>query len=194
MEALKTGAAHESLCGLAPSQQCPPGTELFQQGASATDVYLIDQGLVKLTYLTADGRELIVGLRLSGSALGLEPVMLGEQQPVSAVTLTRCSLRRVPASLFRKVAETDVGLCHRLLREHCREMLDQIDQLAGLGLSAKERLERLLAHLATVADETDRGKSKRVEPLLKNREIAQLIGVTPQHLSRLLKKMQQKES
>lgn len=188
---LLNDGAGEALCALAPSQEYPPTIEVFRQGTPAADVYFMDQGMVKLIHLTADGRELIVGLCFSGGALGVPAVMLGEAHPVSAITLTRCSLRRIPTSIFLKIVETDVGFCHYILTEHCRDMLYQVDQLAGLGLTAQERLERVLARLASVVGAADRSRSLRFPPLLKHWEIAQLIAVTPQHLSRLLKKMQE---
>src|ERR1051326_3364187 len=66
----------------APSQQYPPGVELFRQGDEAGDIYCIERGLVKLTHLGVSGQELIVSLRLAGNLLGNSPVLLGVVPPV----------------------------------------------------------------------------------------------------------------
>lgn len=189
-------ADHEAcqvLRKLAPTRWCPPAVEFFRQGAPATEIYLLDRGAVKLIHLTADGRELIVGLRFSGSVLGLPPAVLAEAHPASGITLTRCSFRRVAICAFLSTIAADARLCHYVLKEHCRELLDQTHQLAGIALSARERLERIILRLAMddQASQNRASKCIRLRPLLRQWEIAQLIGVTPQHLSRLLKRMQE---
>lgn len=183
----------EALSMLAPSQQWPHATRLFNQGLPAADVYVIDHGLVKLAHVTPDGKEVIVGLRSSGKVLGGSSAILGEAYPVSAVTLTPCNLRCIPATILTQALRTDSVVVNYLLRESSREVLDQLSQLIDSGLPAPHRLKRLLARFAREISETHWPAEARVPLLLKHWEIAQMIGVTPQHLSRLLKDIQDKE-
>ena len=178
---------------LAPIHGFPMAMKLFYQGASATNAYFIDQGLVKLIHICPNGHELIVGLRTVGNVLGGPAVILGEAYPVSAITLTTCRLRRIPAGVLRQVLENNASVSHYLLKGQCREMLEQVTDLAGLALSARERLERLFVRFVSLADEVDSSKEIRLPSLLKHWETAQLIAVTPQHLSRLLKKMKEEQ-
>jgi CRP/FNR family transcriptional regulator len=183
-----------TLSMLAPSQQWPHATRLFNQGLPAADVYFIDHGLVKLVHVGQDGKELIVGLRSSGKVLGGPSVILGEAYPVSAVTLTPCSLRRIPATVLTQALKTDPVAINYLLKESSREVLDQLSQLIDSGLPALHRLKKLLVKFAREISETHWPDEARVPLLLKHWEIAQMIAVTPQHLSRLLKDIQDQDS
>lgn len=182
-----------ALRSLAPVHGYPTALKLFYQGASPNDAYFIDQGMVKLIHVGANGHELIVGLRTVGNMLGVSPVILGEAYPVSAITLTSCRLRRIPADVLQQVLAGNSAISRYLLREQCREMFEQVTDLAGLALSARERLERLFARFVSVTNDVDSSKEVSVPLLLKHWEIAQLIAVTPQHLSRLIKKLKEEQ-
>ena len=78
---------------------------------------------------------------------------------------------------------------HYLLRQEGKEILAQLGQLSGFGLSAQQRLERLLEQLAQAVNNADGSRPIRLPLVLKQWELAQLVAVTPQHLSRLMKKM-----
>src|SRR5215471_18125910 len=72
-------------CGVVRSY--PPRSELFQQGTPADDVYFIHQGMVKLVWAEASGKQTILGLRWDGCLIGVPAVVTGEPCPTSAVTL-----------------------------------------------------------------------------------------------------------
>jgi CRP/FNR family transcriptional regulator, cyclic AMP receptor protein len=197
---LKSGAGPipmESECWkilstFASAQTYPTATELFKQGSSAEEIYFIHQGLVKLVYLNSNGKEFLVGLRSSGWTLGVSSVLLEKPFPVSAITLTRCSLIRIPAKSFLQALETDYQLTQYILRVQSREFYDQVSTLVGLGChSARHRFEQLLWQLTSALEQDNLQNAIHVQLPLKHWEIAQLLSVTPQHLSKLIKQMQQ---
>jgi len=55
--------AQDNTYGWGPSQLYPPNTEVFHQDAPANAVYLIERGLVKLSWVGSEGQEMILGLR-----------------------------------------------------------------------------------------------------------------------------------
>jgi CRP-like cAMP-binding protein len=57
-------------------QKYPAGFEVLRQGAIAKDVWIIDDGVVKLVYFDEDGCEVTVGVRLKGWILGSASVIL----------------------------------------------------------------------------------------------------------------------
>src|SRR5690348_16253149 len=85
---------------------CPPGETLLLQGYVAEDVYLVERGIVKLTRISEDGKELIVGLRSSGWLLGSASAVLGVPNPVSITALNQCQLRYLPADSFIELVKT----------------------------------------------------------------------------------------
>jgi CRP/FNR family transcriptional regulator len=181
----------ESMHRLAPPQEYPPSTDLFKQDSAAREIYFIESGLVKLTCLESDGEELILGLRSSRYTLGAASVILHKPYPLTAVTLTRCSLCRIPANVFLNVLETDSQFLLSFLKEQSREIYDQLEFIVQLrSRSARYRLAQLLLQQISALHIEGPQKEIRLQWLLKNREVAQLIAITPQHLSRLLRQMQ----
>jgi CRP-like cAMP-binding protein len=178
---------------IAPAQIYPDGTELFGQESPAREVYIINRGLVKLMRLEQEGHGLIVGLRFPGWILGSASVITNKPHPVTAVTLTKCQLCRVPSETFLHLLSTDLRLSWHLLQMLSREVVEQSAHVAQLGcLTAPCRFEQLLWQLIMSLGLHQTHKTIRLQLPLKHREIAELIAVTPEHLSRILKKMQDK--
>lgn len=176
---------------LAPVHVYPASTELFEQGFAASDVYFIEAGLVKLTAIGEAGQELIVGLRPAGRTLGVCSAILKKPYPNSALTLTRCELRRLPGEALRYFLRNDVVFSRYVHQENSREVYDHVAQLVGLAcLSARCRLERLLIEMVPGLETNSPKEEIHLQLLVKHWEIAQLIAITPQHLSRVLKAME----
>jgi CRP-like cAMP-binding protein len=85
----------------------PTSTVLFFQDSSALEVYYVERGLVKLSCLGEDGQELIVDLKTAGVFLGASSVILQKAHPVTAVTITSCSLTHISKDAFLHLTKTD---------------------------------------------------------------------------------------
>lgn len=181
-----------ALYRIAPAQEYQAGKILFQQGFPVREIYLIDQGVVKLVRLAESGQEMIVGLRAPGCILGTASAIVRKPHSVTATTISACWLRKIPLDLFLDLARNDQQFCWHLHQVHSREVYDQADQLVGIKyLSARQRLEQLLQQLIRALG-VDEMREPVMLPLpLKHWEIAQMIGITPEHLSRVLKQLQE---
>jgi CRP-like cAMP-binding protein len=174
------------------SKEFPAGVELFKQGSYATEVYMVEQGLAKLIRLTEDGQEIIVGLRSSGWILGANSAILGNPYSLAAVTLTRCRLRCIYAEQFVRLARSDLEFSWYLHVLHNQELDDHLAHLVGLRChSARRRFERLLSLLVSSIEPDLSRDEARLKLPMKQWEIAQLIGVTPEHLCRLQRQMEE---
>jgi CRP/FNR family transcriptional regulator, dissimilatory nitrate respiration regulator len=172
------------------SREFPPYTTLFLQGNPPREVFHIERGLVKLMRLSAGGQELAVGLQSQGCLLGAASAIVKEPYPFTAITITSCALSRIPADLFLQLARTDEQFCWYLHEVHSREVHQQASQLAALKyLSARQRFERLLLQFLSSIPPHEKQTSMKVRLPLKHWEIAQLIGVRPEHLSRILQQV-----
>ena len=175
------------------SQLYHPNVELFRQDALAKDIFLVETGLIKVSRIEKNGREVIVDLRHPGFLLGVSSAILDQPHAVSALTLTDCHVRRIPASIFHQLLQSDLLVSQYVHRMHSREMLDKISHIAQLScLTARERLILLLRRLVSVSVENESSLGVKIHLPLKHWELAQLVAVTPEHLSRLLKRMEQK--
>jgi CRP-like cAMP-binding protein len=190
--ALSPSESWNALYRFAPPQEYAAGAVLFQQGFMVRDIFLIDQGVVKLIRLAESGQEMIVGLRAPGCILGTASAIVQKPHSVTATTLSECCLRKIPLDVFLDLARNNQQFCWHLHQVHSREVYDQADQLVGIKyLSARQRLEQLLQQLILAMGVDELQKPIMVPLPLKHWEIAQMIGITPEHLSRVLKQLQQ---
>jgi CRP-like cAMP-binding protein len=163
------------------------GVELFAQGQTLSDVYWLDCGLVKLVYCDAEGHERILALLPPQRLLGGATALLHCPSPVSAVTVTVCQLRRMAASDFVKSLESDGPISREVLYLQSQEVHEQFDRIADLSTgSSRLRLERFLRGMVTASPAAS-GTPIRIP--LKRCELAQLLAVTPEHLSRLFRQL-----
>lgn len=178
--------------GLSSERTCLEGEELIRQGGSPHGVYVIARGHVKLSSIDQDGRELIVGLRSEGSMLGACAVILHRVYRISATAITECALRYLSAELFNRLLTDDVEFSRLVRLDQSRECYGLVTNIAQLGCaSAVGRFEGLLRALISGMPLNEQRRGLRLELPLKHWEVAQLIAITPEHLSRIVRKMQQ---
>ena len=174
--------------GLPPAVLYPPKVVLFSQGARADEVFYLEHGLVKLMRLQPGGDESIVGLRSAGWFLASAASVLEREYVVTAVAVTACRVARLGADTFRDILTSNRALSWRVHRMHSEEIYDQLGRATDFRLlPARERLERFLATLAPQLQVPAGDPNFRVKIPLKQWEIAQLIGVTPQYVCKLLR-------
>ena len=167
----------------------PAGTVLMEQGGDPGDVFYVEEGLAKLVRTGPDGREQILGLRGPGWFLGAALVLTFRAHPASAVAVTSCRLRRLTRQAFLGLMAQHEALSWHVHQMHSREVLSQFQQMADLGTAtSRERLERFLRRFTGAAPANGNGGVRLSLPL-KRWELASLLAVTPEHLSRLLRQL-----
>ena len=165
----------------------PSRSELFQQGTPADDVYFVHEGMVKLVWGEAGGKQTILGLRRDGCLIGVPAVVTGEPCPTSAVTLVPSIMERISAQKFLQRLQTDPDFAWQIHQIQSREVHEQLNWLGEMACcSARSRLRRVFSRLTEGSKVQKEGAHSRVQLPLKQREVAELIAVTPEHLSRLL--------
>lgn len=163
------------------------GVCLFAQGETIAEVILLHEGIVKLVRVEPDGHELIVGLSGAGQFLGSTAAMLDHPLQASAITLSDCRIQRMPARAFLDQL-SEPAFSWQMHRLHSREIHDNIRRMAQLGcLRSRQRLERVLREFAKT---NGTRRDVHLQLPMRHYEMARWIGVTPEHLSRLLHQMQ----
>jgi CRP/FNR family transcriptional regulator len=171
--------------GLPPKETIPPGVALQEQGVRPVSVFLLSHGLVKLTSVSPQGRESVLGLRSAGWYAGAVPALARTSSVYTILTVTECVISRIPADDFHLWLMRSARMARHFTQTLCNELLAQSAEARARGGSAQERLalfmrERTSAHPGL--------KTLDPLPLLKQMELAQLLAITPEHLSRLLHK------
>jgi CRP-like cAMP-binding protein len=166
----------------------PAGVRLIEQGVRAQGVYLVLSGIAAQVYSAGGKKNQTVGVCLRGALLGVISSTLHIAEPVHVDAITPCRIRHYPAARFQDLIETDHRLSRsmRLLLSHqAYTYLSRIIELSSL--SAKQHLETILSELVRVLGKRDKENGViRLALPLRHRDLASLIAVTPEHLSRLL--------
>jgi CRP/FNR family transcriptional regulator len=184
--------AFEELKNLPEPTSITTGTMLIEQDTPADYVVLLRHGLVKLLYATPEGRETTLGLRTSGWYAGAASVLMNTASVYSVIAVTPCTVSRIPATEFSASLMQNARMMRHFLHTICNELISQsAAQAQVMSGSAEQRLthfmrERTAAH--------DRLKTLDALPHLKQMELAQLLAITPEHLSRLLHKSSASEN
>jgi CRP/FNR family transcriptional regulator, cyclic AMP receptor protein len=185
----------ESTCGIygwGPLQIYPAHTEILRQDTPSNAVYFLNQGLVKLTWVDHAGHEVIAGLRRQQWIIGAPSVILDKPYSFTITTLIQCSLRCISANNFLHLVKINSEFSFHMLRMLSQEIFNHAKQLVMLGcIPGIERLKNLLFQLITdMRLQTELHKKITIALPFKHKELAQIIAVTPEHLSRLLNKLE----
>jgi CRP-like cAMP-binding protein len=153
----------------------------------ADEIFLIHEGIVKLVWAENRGKQTIVGLRWPGYPLGVPSAVTGEVSPTTAETLVRCVLQRIPVQEFIRHLQENPELAWKMHQIQSRELCEQLNSLGELACcSARSRLARVFKRLISAGQADIKGPRARLRLPLKQREVAELIGITPEHLSRIV--------
>ncbi len=172
-------------------QTYPAQTVIFHQDTQPHAVYLIEHGLVKLVRIVATGQPIIVGVRRRYWMIGAPSVLLDQMYSFTAITLVPSSLRCIPAKDFLDLAKTNAQFSwylHRLLAQQVFKQMKNVEAMECL--SAKDRMKSFLRDM--IDDQNLAGPElPSFSVPLTSKELAQLLAITPEHLSRVLKIMKE---
>jgi len=171
-------------------QEYNSGTRLMNQGEHISNVYLILEGMAKLSCSgSAQLEQGVVSIKPQGTLIGATAAITISCSSVTATTIMRSKVATIPSSLFRDFVCTDQEFSVALNYSHAREIDDQLSYLGAMQhRSAKKRFQYLLRILLTLNRE-DKGTLRLLTPL-RYYELAQLVRITPEHFSRVLASME----
>jgi CRP/FNR family transcriptional regulator len=165
----------------------PKGAMLFVEGQSPRGIFLLCTGRAKLSTCSSDGKSLITQIAEAGEVLGLSAVISGRPYEVTAETLHPCQVNFIKREDFLRFLGEHGEACLRVAQHLSNNYHTAYEQVRSLGLShsASEKLAKLLLDWSERDGiSTDRGIS--VKLTLTHEEIAQLIGISRETVTRLL--------
>lgn len=175
----------EQLSSLGRIVRLAPGQALLWEGSEAVLVGNVIEGTLKLSTVTGDGREQIVGIVFASDFIG-RPFGKDSSQTVTALTpATICVFSR---TAFDRYADEHPGIESALLRR----TLDELDRarrwLMLLGrLSATERVASLLVELV---DRSNVPEDQSIILPLSRQQMGDLLGLAIETVSRTMTKLQ----
>jgi CRP-like cAMP-binding protein len=104
--------------------------------------------------------------------------------------MTPCYLQRLDAATFLEMLSGNSTLSSWLHKMHSQEVFDQLISFTqASALSARQRLEHVLAQLVQPSEDTVQSIDVHITLPFSHRDLAGLIRITPEHLSRLLRQL-----
>ena len=161
--------------------QCRKHQILFGQGDAANAVFYIVKGWVKLTAVSTQGKEAVVGMLKSGDFFG-EACLAGQlvcattATSLDASTIVRIERTTMSRVLHHELAFSELFMTH-LVTRNLRIQEDLLDQLFN---SAEKRLARTLLLLAHSGNE---GSPEPGIPKISQETLAEMVGTTRSRVS-----------
>ena len=162
---------------------------VFSQGDPADSVFYIQDGKVKVTVISEQGKEAVVAILGPDEFCG-EGCLAGQPRRIAtAKAITQCEIMRLEKAAIVRVlhdepAFSEMFLSHLLART-IRVEEDLVDQLFN---SSEKRLARALLLLANF------GKEGRPEPIIakvSQETLADMIGTTRSRVSHFMNKFRE---
>jgi len=174
----------KALAGCATQKNYISGQTIFTDTQEHRALYFIVWGRVKIYKASVDGREQTIFLFGPGEPFCLT-ALSEEFSPASAMALTDTRILMFPAEALEDVARKEPSLLFNMLLVLSRRLKESLVLIESLSL--KEIPQRLAAFL--VHSQKQKNDPDVYDPGFSHRELAKILGATPETLSRVLKKL-----
>jgi CRP/FNR family transcriptional regulator, cyclic AMP receptor protein len=157
--------------------QYGPKQAIFSQGKPADSVYYIQEGRVRLSVVSQQGKEATIALLGPGDFLGEGCIASGQSvRMATATAITECAVLKIEKKeMLRTLHEehkfSDLFVAY-LVQRHNHTQADLVDQLFN---SSEKRLARALLLLASFGK---KDRPEEVIPDVSQETLAEMIGTT----------------
>jgi CRP/FNR family transcriptional regulator, nitrogen oxide reductase regulator len=180
------GDALAALVQAAHIHAVPSGSCFFFQGDSATRFYVLLEGRVRLTQVTAEGQQVILRFITAGEGMGIVAALGAMIYPASAEALDACQALVWEGAAVAALMERYPRLAlngMRLLAQRVREFQDRLRELATERV--ERRIARMLLRLARQSGHKAAG-GILIDLPLSRQNLAEMTGTTLYTVSRIL--------
>ncbi|MGI9424513.1 MAG: Crp/Fnr family transcriptional regulator [Hyphomicrobiaceae bacterium] len=156
------------------------GQSIFSRGDAGKELYYVTNGLVRLSILTAEGRELAFTHAGAGSIFGEIAMLDGKARTADATAVTKTEAMTLGQAALDRLLESSWTFAKGLLRFMCARLREADLQLEGVALHRIEvRLARfLLGRCQQHSDGEDADGLVTVSLGMSQGELALLLGAS----------------
>ena len=170
-----------------------PGEALYHQGDPCHGVYCIHSGMVGIRRVDIDGNSVLLGLAHAGDTLGYRALLTGNEHKISAEILKKGAVCFIDKRTVRGLIEQNPALGHRFLTRAIKDLEETEDKfLESVTLSVRARFAHLLLVLKDRYAKAAEGDKELVLELpLSRQDMAAMIGVRPETMSRTIRQFEE---
>lgn len=174
---------------LPPPQHLKARTQLFAMGDHPTGVWQVETGYVSLCAFTREGRSCLVRLVCAGGLFGYGSLIRGQPYLLSAESLSDCLIRHIPARVVRLLKTADPEFS--MMLEASLAAAHEATQQRVIDMMTSTAEVRFLSFCETIGRSQGRSTTGQfsIEIPFPFRKIADVVGISPEAMSRLIRKL-----
>lgn len=166
---------------------CKAGQTIFSEGEAVRAFYLVCRGAVKVYRLSSDGREQVLHHLGEGRTFAEAAVLSMSRYPAHAVAVEASELVEIGAARFLELFRGDPRVAAAMVSSLSMWLISLTERVEELSVaSAAARLAHYLLRLPSKVED----KLVVLELPLAKKELAAHLAITPETLSRLLRRWQ----
>lgn len=161
---------------------CEAGHHVFERGQTSSDVHFVVWGALRVVNHSGTGREVAFAEMPVGSYFGELSALDGKERSATVIATVPSIVAALPRNEFLLLIRENPDVALRLLGRLAsvvRELDSRVLDLSGMGVTQRVYVEVL--RMAEPAPEND--GTWVVDPMPNHREIAALIGASPEDVA-----------
>ena len=167
-------------------ERYPAGSEIFSKGSPGSSMMAVLRGTLKMSSVSADGKEVVFNLMNPGDCFGEIALLDGEARSTDAVAMTDCELLMLYRRDFMPILEKRADICLILLKVLCQRLRQTTEQVEDvLFRHLESRIAKALLHLAESAS-LHSVQGIAVDLHLSQRELGNIAGCSRESVNKQL--------
>ncbi|MFZ1980370.1 MAG: Crp/Fnr family transcriptional regulator [Smithella sp.] len=164
-----------------------PGEMVIGEADPIRSFYVVISGQLKLYRSSVEGKEQTLQLLGPGDPFGLCTAFATDSFPASAMAIEESAVLLIPGTVMEATARQEPALLFNIIQILSQRLKDSMTLIESLAL--KEIPERLASFLRHESAKNKTDKNDIVKLTISQRELAKILGATPEALSRAIRKM-----
>lgn len=160
------------------------GSILYKENCILNGVFILIDGVVKQIKLGTSGKEHILRLAKGGDILGFRSNLTGEMACTTAEVLEDAVVCYIPGELLNRFMRINTDFSTFMLHQACSELAET--QAFILSITQKKVRERVAEVLIHLKKRFSVDHQNCIKITLSRRELAYMIGTTPESAIRML--------
>jgi CRP-like cAMP-binding protein len=171
-------------------EHCPPqtvetlkrGEILYHAGDTPRGLYIVDEGLLGLFFISENGKESFLRIFSPGSLMGHRAIHADEPYHATSIALSACRVSRMDTSEYLQICYKEKQVLESVLKKLSTDLREAELRLAGLGeKAANQRICESLVFL----------KLKYPDQKWTRKEIAEYSGSTFETVTRVMSRLEE---